>query len=467
MNKNASFVVDNSGNIRDWYKLETSPLGAGSYGQVCKAEHKASKAIRAVKTVSKVAAGPRILSRLHTEIDIMKMLDHPGIIKLYETFEDRKNIYLVMELCVGGELFDRIVASGHFTETQAAIVMQQMISAVYYMHENHVCHRDLKPENFLFRSKDPIETNILKLIDFGLSATFEPGTFFATKAGTPYYVAPQVLDGKYDELSDIWSAGVIMYVLLCGYPPFMAENDHDVLALVKKGRFVFQAKDWRDVSQDAKDLIQKMITLNPRDRLSAREALNHVWIRQKAPKAKQVPLQSGLFENLRCFRSTNRLKKAALHVIASQMGEEQLKALRDTFISLDVNGDGMLSVAELREGLEKAGLNTILPADLQQIIEEVDSDRSGVIDYTEFLAATMDRRLYLQRDVCWAAFCVFDRNGDGKISPDELREVLSHEGVEGLLGQQTVEQIMSEIDSDGNGEIDFDEFMQMMKKGCA
>lgn len=467
MSKNASFVVDNAGNIRDWYKFETSPLGAGSYGQVCRAEHKTSKALRAVKTVSKVAAGPRILNRLHTEIDIMKMLDHPGIIKLYETFEDRKNIYMVMELCVGGELFDRIVASGHFTETQAAIVMQQMISAVYYMHENHVCHRDLKPENFLFRSKDPIETNILKLIDFGLSATFEPGELFQTKAGTPYYVAPQVLDGKYDELSDIWSAGVIMYVLLCGYPPFMAENDHDVLALVKKGRFVFQAKDWRDVSQDAKDLIQKMITLNPRDRISAREALNHVWIRQKAPKAKQVPLQSGLVENLRCFRSTNRLKKAALHVIASQMGEEQLKALRDTFISLDVNGDGMLSVAELREGLEKAGLNTILPADLQQIIEEVDSDRSGVIDYTEFLAATMDRRLYLQRDVCWAAFCVFDRNGDGKISPDELREVLSHEGVEGLLGQQTVEQIMSEIDSDGNGEIDFDEFMQMMRKGCA
>merc|ERR1719334_1449185 len=152
-------------------------------------------------------------------------MDHPNIIKLFETFEDHRNIYLVMELCSGGELFDRIIATGHFSEKEAAVLMQQIIRAVYYMHENSICHRDLKPENFLFMTKDPIESNYLKIIDFGLSCKFSPDKVMETKAGTPYYVAPQVLSGKYDHQSDIWSCGVIMYVLLCGYPPFFGDTD--------------------------------------------------------------------------------------------------------------------------------------------------------------------------------------------------------------------------------------------------
>merc|ERR1712083_447206 len=132
---------------------------------------------------------------------------------------------------------------------------------------------------------------------------------------------------------------------------------------------------------------------------------------------------SGLVDNLRGFRSQNKLKKAALHVIANQLGESQIKALRDTFMQLDDNGDGLLTVKELKEGLDKAGLKEI-PEDLQQIMKDVDADGSGVIDYTEFLAATLDKKTYLQEDVCWAAFKLFDRNGDGHISKDELQAVL-------------------------------------------
>merc|ERR1719343_1402942 len=139
----------------------------------------------------------------------MKMLDHPNIIKLYESFEDHRNIYLVMELAGGGELFDRIIDSGHFTEVQCAILMQQIVRAIYYMHENHVCHRDLKPENFLFTTKEKIEKTSLKIIDFGLAHEFDENTVLTTKAGTPYYVAPQVLQGKYDQAADLWSCGVI------------------------------------------------------------------------------------------------------------------------------------------------------------------------------------------------------------------------------------------------------------------
>merc|ERR1719454_796369 len=177
--------------------------------------------------------------------------------------------------------------------------------------------------------------------------------------------------------------------------------------------------------------------MNPRDRYTAEQALNHVWVRNKAPKAAGVPLQSSLVDNLKGFRSQNKLKKAALHVIAQNLDEDAISKLRNVFMQLDANGDGQLTVAEMKEGLQKAGLKDI-PPDLQQIMEEVDSDGSGVIDYTEFLAATLDKKSYMQEDVCWQAFRVFDRNGDGKISKEELEAVLGNGNVEEAMGAQAV-----------------------------
>merc|ERR1719356_1767290 len=233
----AQFIMDNAGKIQDFYQIEKKKLGEGSYGSVSKAKNLSTGAIRACKAISK--SQMKNIDRFKQEIALMKIMDHPNIIKLYETFGDHRNIYLVMELCTGGELFDRIIEAGHFTEGQAALLMQQIIRAVYYMHQNSICHRDLKPENFLFTSKDSIEKNTLKIIDFGLSCKFGPGQTLTTKAGTPYYVAPQVLDGKYDELSDIWSVGVIMFVLIAGYPPFYGDTDNEVLQKVRAGNFTF------------------------------------------------------------------------------------------------------------------------------------------------------------------------------------------------------------------------------------
>eukprot|EP00747_Dinoflagellata_sp_TGD_P148505 gnl/TRDRNA2_/TRDRNA2_176928_c3_seq5.p1 gnl/TRDRNA2_/TRDRNA2_176928_c3~~gnl/TRDRNA2_/TRDRNA2_176928_c3_seq5.p1 ORF type:complete len:523 (+),score=148.64 gnl/TRDRNA2_/TRDRNA2_176928_c3_seq5:44-1570(+) len=452
-------IIDNPGKITEFYDLDKKKLGEGSYGTVCKATNKTTGVTRACKSISK--AQMKNLDRFKAEIAIMKMCDHPNILKLFESFEDHRNIYLVLELCSGGELFDRIIDSGHFTEVQAAIVMQCMFRGIFYCHESHICHRDLKPENFLFTTKDPIEKSSLKIIDFGLACKFDKDQVLTTKAGTPYYVAPQVLAGKYDQASDLWSLGVIMYVVLCGYPPFYGETDADVLTKVRLGNFTFNAADWKNVSEDAKNLIRMLLKMNPRDRYTAEQALNHVWVKNKAPKAAGVALQSSLVDNLRGFRSQNKLKKAALHVIASQLGESQIKALRDTFMALDGNGDGLLTVNEMKEGLAKAGLKEI-PPDLQQIMEEVDSDGSGIIDYTEFLAATLDKKTYQTEDVCWQAFRVFDRNGDGKISREEIAHVLSDGDVQNAANKEMAE-IMKEIDANGDGEIDFQEFMQMMR----
>jgi calcium-dependent protein kinase len=456
----AQFILDKPGRIQDVYDMETKKLGEGSYGSVSKGVHKATSVVRAIKTIAKTKV--KHIERFKKEIAIMKIMDHPNIIKLFETFEDHHNIYLAMELCSGGELFDRIVEASHFSEKDAAIIMQQILRAIFYLHEQHICHRDLKPENFLFQSKDPIEGNILKLIDFGLSAKFKDGEAMSSRAGTPYYVSPQVLAGKYNHLCDLWSAGVIMYILLCGTPPFFGHNDQEVLQRVKHGHLTFSPREWTGVSEDAKDLVRMLVKVDPSERLNAEQALNHSWIKNRAPRASNAPLPTNFVPRLRRFRCRSKFSKAVLHVIASQLNEIQIKSLRDTFLSLDDNGDGLLSLTELKEGLSRAGI-TDLPEDLKEIMEGIDADGSGVIDYTEFLAATIEKRQYIQEDVCWTAFRVFDMNGDGKITPNELRMVLNNGNVNTLVDVQATADVLKEVDKNGDGAIDFKEFMTMMR----
>mmetsp|Transcript_86316 Transcript_86316/g.222299 ORF Transcript_86316/g.222299 Transcript_86316/m.222299 type:complete len:508 (-) Transcript_86316:486-2009(-) len=456
----AQFILNNPGKINQIYSLEENKLGCGTYGSVSRGTHRSTGIVRAVKTISK--GHMKNMDQFKQEIAIMKLVDHPNVIKLFETFEDRRNIYLVMELCEGGELFDHIIEAGHFTEATGAIIVQQILRAIFYMHENSISHRDLKPENFLFLTKGKVDRNVLKIIDFGLSCRFEANQSLSTRAGTPYYVAPQVLSGRYDRMCDLWSVGVIMYVLLCGYPPFSGRTDQEVLARVRQGAFSFEAKDWRHISEDAKALISGLLKMDPKERTTAEQALNHDWIKLKAPRAGNANLQESFVQNLREFRVQNKLKKAALHIIAGQLSEGQIKGLRETFIALDANGDGLLTIKELRDALGQSGLMKT-NSDLQSIMDGVDSDGSGVIDYTEFLAATLDTKSYLSEDICWTAFSVFDLDGDGKITQEELKQVLDNGQVEEVVGQQSSAQILKEIDSNGDGTIDFEEFMAMMR----
>jgi len=461
----ARFILQKTGRIQDSYEIEHKKLGEGAYGQVRIGVHKQSRAVRAIKTIMKARVGN--MQRLEHEIGIMKLMDHPNIIKLHETFVDDRSVDLVMELCTGGELFDRVINAGHFTEGTAAVVMQQIMRAVFYMHESGIVHRDLKPENFLFLNKGPIETNVLKIIDFGLSCAQKPaGEYLKTKVGTPYYVSPQVLMGRYDHMCDIWSCGVIMYVLLAGYPPFNGSNDAEIFRKVRSGVVRFDRPEWRYVSKDAQDLVRQLLRMKPAERFSASQALSHDWIKDVAPRASSAPLPKDMLENLKNFRTQNKLKKAALQVIAGQLKEEEIQSLREIFVSLDTNGDGWLTLQELKEGFDKGGLdlaNSTMPIDLQAIMDGIDSDGSGMIDYSEFLAAALDRQHAQQEDLCWAAFRVFDVDGDGVISKAEMKQVLAVDGVSDAVGQEAIEALLKDVDKNGDGEIDFSEFMAMMR----
>ncbi|XP_065280555.1 calcium/calmodulin-dependent protein kinase type 1 isoform X2 [Dermacentor albipictus] len=258
----------------------------GAFSQVVLAESKDTPGVmHAIKCIDKKALKGKEDS-LENEIKVLRRLKHPNIVQLLETYEDKNKVYLVMELVTGGELFDRIVEKGSYTEKDASDLIRQILEAVDYMHSQGVVHRDLKPENLLYYSPD--EESKIMISDFGLSKMEDSG-IMATACGTPGYVAPEVLAQKpYGKAVDVWSIGVIAYILLCGYPPFYDESDANLFAQILKGEFEFDSPYWDEISDSAKDFIRHLICVDVERRYTCRQALAHPWISGNTASDKNI-----------------------------------------------------------------------------------------------------------------------------------------------------------------------------------
>ncbi|XP_060848621.1 calcium/calmodulin-dependent protein kinase type 1 isoform X4 [Rhopalosiphum padi] len=277
--------AEKSQSIEDKYDVKDL-LGTGAFSEVRLAVSKERpNEMYAVKIIDKKALKGKEDS-LDNEIKVLRRLTHPNIVQLLETFEDKSKVYLIMELVTGGELFDRIVQKGSYTEKDAAHLIRQVLGAVDYMHEQGVVHRDLKPENLLYYSTD--DDSKIMISDFGLSKIEDSGVM-ATACGTPGYVAPEVLAQKpYGKAVDVWSIGVISYILLCGYPPFYDENDANLFAQILKGEFEFDSPYWDDISDSAKNFIRQLMCVDADKRYTCREALAHPWISGNAASSKNI-----------------------------------------------------------------------------------------------------------------------------------------------------------------------------------
>jgi len=268
--------------ISKYYEVTDQVLGKGNFSQVNLGIERANGQRVAVKIVKKSAVSHKP-EMLKNEVDILLALDHPFIIKLLDLFDTSDTLYLVMELVTGGELFDRIVAREQYSEQDAKEVMRQVFDAIKYIHSKGIVHRDLKPENLLLETE--ADDTSIRLTDFGLSRIYSK-EMMQTACGTPGYVAPEILESQgYTSAVDMWSAGVIMYILLCGYPPFYSDNDAELFESIMHARYTFHSPYWDHISEDAKNLIRSLLVADPTKRLTAADALNAQWFTSDKTKA--------------------------------------------------------------------------------------------------------------------------------------------------------------------------------------
>ncbi|GJP29313.1 hypothetical protein CLOM_g13864 [Closterium sp. NIES-68] len=443
--------------IRDKFLLGKE-LGKGQFGVTYLCTDKATGEQLACKSLAKRRiASKEEVEDIRKEIAIMHHLGgHPHIVQLRGAFEDKHNVHIVMELCAGGELFDRIAARGHYSERAASSLFKTMMGVVDHCHQNNVVHRDLKPENFLLADKR--EDAPLKVADFGLSSFFKEGEVFSETVGSAFYVAPEVLKGRYDKACDVWSCGVILYILLSGTPPFWGDTEKQIFNQVLRANADFTADPWPNVSDTAKDLVKRMLHPDPSKRITSAEVLRHPWLSHE--KQSDRPLGEAVLKRIKNFSAANKMKKLALKVIACNLSREEILGLKKLFKGMDKDGSGSITFAELKQGMKKLG-NPMSEEQLHEIMEAADVDRSGTIDYTEFITATMQMNKVEKEEHIWRAFQHFDRDRSGFITVSELRDALANED---MLEPGELEQIIEEVDTDKSGTIDYEEFAAMMRK---
>ena len=433
-------------------------LGVGSYGRVVAAVHRGSRERRAIKIINKLAIkSEEVRQKIMTEVEIQRKLDHPNIVKVYEFYEDDFNLYLVMELCTGGELLDSIARIGCLSESQTAIYMKQILSAVYYLHSLRIVHRDLKLENMLI---EKINTSHIKIADFGIATELQPEKKLSKFIGTISYIAPEVIVGKYTEKCDLWGCGVIMYILLSGTLPFSGPSKKLTMSLISKGKYSTSGNRWAHVSEGAKDLLKQLLVVNPKLRISAEAAYNDPWVTSSRLPNIRDSLIETTANNITSFRETHKLQRAVIRFIASQLlNQGEKNELTSIFKSLDASGDGKITEQELVVYCNKIFGESLTAEEIHNIMLRIDTDNSGYIDYSEFLAAAMDKKKLLSSERLDAAFQAFDRDSNGKITAQELKYLLESEI---KLDITAYDRLIQQVDRNGDGVIDVKEFKEMM-----
>ncbi|OMJ87450.1 hypothetical protein SteCoe_10870 [Stentor coeruleus] len=449
------FVRENGACFNSVYDVDDKSLGSGRNGEVKKCKHIATNDVRVVKIIRKADLPQKMIETraVFKEVEILKTVDHPNMPRIYEFFEDEINFYIVLELCTGGDLFDKILEFNIFTESQAAEIMFQILSGLTYLHSKSIVHRDIKPENILLSNKNTLS---LKIIDYD-TATFFGSGFHREMFGTPLYMAPEIVKGRYTEKCDLWSCGMIMLILLIGRPPYDG-TDEEILQILKNVNIDIENL-CPGVSEEAKSLLKSLLEADPDKRISAKEACLHPWIKSYTQSVSQKDISKVLLR-MKSFKRTSKLREAIHTFIISKIMDPNIYSKEQkVFNFLDVNRDGTISSKELAELLKKE-----LPAEevdlfTDTIMQHVDSDKSGQIDYTEFLKATINYKKVCTKENLLRAFKFFDEDGNGTIEYSELSSALT-DGA--MITQELIQELMSQVDTNQDGKIDLDEFESLL-----
>ncbi|KAK4426352.1 CDPK-related kinase [Sesamum alatum] len=405
-------------------------VGRGHFGYTCKAKFKKGELKGqevAVKVIPKAKMTTAIaIEDVRKEVKILRALTgHNNLIQFYDAYEDQDNVYIVMELCEGGELLDRILSrGGKYTEEDAKTVMIQILNVVAFCHLQGVVHRDLKPENFLFTSKE--ENSTLKAIDFGLSDFVKPDERLNDIVGSAYYVAPEVLHRAYSTEADVWSIGVIAYILLCGSRPFWARTESGIFRAVVKAEPTYEEPPWPTLSSEAKDFVKRLLNKDPRKRMTAAQAMCHPWLRNTNDI--KVPLDILIFKLMKVYMRSSPLRKAALRALSKTLTEDELFYLKKQFAPLEPSKNGTISLDNIISALKKNATDAMNESRIYDFLASLNALQYRRMDFEEFCAAALSvyqlEALDRWEQHARCAYELFDKDGNRTIMIEELASEL-------------------------------------------
>ena len=456
-----NLITQNDSPMVNNYKI-LSKLGKGSFGSVYKVQDIFTEKIYAMKVIQKYYVtyqdGDQSFLK---EIEILMKLEHPNIIKIFEYYVDEINYYLIIEYVSGGELFDFISRDKTFSEYKIKKIMKQTFQALSYLHSNNLVHRDIKCENILVECSDENTDDFnIKLIDFGTCNYVSKNENLTVKVGSPYYIAPEVLERNYNNKCDIWSAGVLLYILLIGSPPFSGETKDEIFKNIQKGNINTELPQWHKLSPLTQEFLMHLLCKDSRARFSAQECLNHSWL-QEGPTGQDTycsdEVMHSVLNNIISFNAKEKLQQATIaYIVHFLYYSEEINNLKRVFQQLDTNNDGMLTFTELKNGFEIYFGKGMSEIKFKEIVDNIDGNLDGVISYEEFLRFAIKKEELLNESNLKQAFQKFDVNKDGKLSKDEIKQVLCTSN----LGY--INSLIQEIDLNGDGFISYDEFKNLM-----
>ena len=447
------------------YKI-LDKLGSGSFGKVYLAQNKYTKEKVAMKEIKKSNKDLLSDGEIKDEIEILKSLDHPDIVRIIESYNTKDSYVLVTEYCEGGELYDQV--RNQLSETQIAVIFKQLLSGLAYLHSHNIVHRDLKLENILIQEIEKSKTTgedlfNIKIIDFGTARIFDNKKKPQSIVGSSYYIAPEVLNQKYGKECDLWSVGVILYMFVVGHAPFDGCDDEEITANIQKGIYKKDDKRWKKASKEVKDLIQKLLIYSPKKRLTALQALKHPWFKitdsnilyDNVPKNDIIEC----IKNLLTYNIRSKLEELVLaYIIHNIPRPKQSKSAIKLFKLVNEVGDGKLLKRELKKTLLLFVTEEFLNKyDFEEQFSLIDGDKKGYINYEEFLRASLGRKKILTDNILKYAFSFFDSNNTGFIRKKKMKSFFGNK-----VDENTFKNIFDEIDSDKDGKINFKDFKAML-----